>query len=94
MPPRVPDGFFKVLYFASAASFTRKSVDHLAGPLPASELFNTLENKYPGMIRKILVSCAVTVDLEYIEMEGLESTPNLMIQPGSEVAIIPPVSSG
>ena len=44
---------------------------------------------------KVLSSCAVTVNLTYIDIDG-EDAPDagLVIKEGDEVAIIPPVSSG
>lgn len=86
-----PPGHFTILYFAAAASYTSKSFDHIAAPLPVTELFKTLEQKYPGMKAKVLESCAVTINLDYVDVED-ESDKT--IQTGDEVAIIPPVSSG
>lgn len=85
-----PTVVFKMLYFASASSYTRKQSESLPAPLKISELFSELDKKYPGMKAKVLESCAVTVNLEYVDLE--EST--ITIQEGDEVAIIPPVSSG
>ena len=44
----------------------------------------------------VLDSCAVTVNLEYVdvEVEGGEEEAGVVINEGDEVAIIPPVSSG
>ena len=89
--PKAPAGHFTVLYFASAASYTRKSFDHIAAPLQASKLFDGLDSKYPGIKQKVLDSCAVTLNLDYID---IEETSDQSIQAGDEVAIIPPVSSG
>ncbi|KAF2274391.1 Molybdopterin synthase sulfur carrier subunit [Westerdykella ornata] len=94
-PAKVPPGHFPILYFAAAASFTGKSTEHLAAPLPLGRLFATLDEKYPGIRQKVLDSCAVTVNLAYVDMEGEEAADQkLVIQEGDEVAIIPPVSSG
>ena len=63
-------------------------------------LFNFLETRYPGMTKAVLSSCAVTLNLDYIDIEQhREATNNTscqdrMITEGDEVAIIPPVSSG
>lgn len=102
-----PPGHFLILYFASAATFTKRASDHLPAPLPASELFRLLESKYPGINQKVLCSCAVTVNLDYVDLvedsastavsggEGEDQAPAaLIIKDGDEVAIIPPVSSG
>lgn len=91
---------FKILYFASASSFTGKHSELLPAPLPAYKLFDLLEEKYPGMKKKVLNSCAVSVGLEYVDEEVLRAEENnergksVMIAAGDEVAIIPPVSSG
>ncbi len=95
-------GHFRLLYFAAAASFTRKTADDLPAPLPVQKLFALLESKYPGMIRAILSSSAVTVNLDYVDIEGEQqqsitsarSGTQTVIMEGDEVAIIPPVSSG
>lgn len=46
---------------------------------------------YPDINTKILHSCALTVNLEYIDMDA---DAGMLINEGDEVAIIPPVSSG
>ncbi|TVY32227.1 Molybdopterin synthase sulfur carrier subunit [Lachnellula subtilissima] len=80
---KAPAGHFTILYFASASSYTSKN----------NELFDTLEEKYNGMKAKVLASCLVTVNLEYVDIpEDCASEP--VIKEGDEVAIIPPVSSG
>lgn len=97
---------FTILYFAAASSYTDRSSEQLPAPLPIRSLFSTLESKYPGITFKVLKSCAVTVNLEYVEIDH-DSTENLgvnakesenegdgMIRAGDEVGIIPPVSSG
>ena len=107
MSSRTPSGYFTILYFASATTHTRKSSERLSAPLPLSQLFDTLEAKYPGIKRKVLESCAVTVNLEYVDInedgegqeeregeEGGERQKGLIIQEEDEVGIIPPVSSG
>jgi molybdopterin converting factor small subunit len=92
---KVPAGHFKVLYFASASSYTSKDSEILPAPLPLSKLFETLEGKYNGMKAKVLESCLVTINLEYVDIpEGDNAKSEPMIQEGDEVAIIPPVSSG
>ncbi|KAI9815596.1 MAG: hypothetical protein M1832_005457 [Thelocarpon impressellum] len=89
-PPAAPSGQFKILYFASAASYTKKDSDRLDAPLPLSRLFDVLDERYPGMREKVLSSCAVTANLEYVDVHG----SGVVIGAGDEVAIIPPVSSG
>lgn len=106
--PKPPSGHFLILYFASAATFTRRASDHFPAPVPASDLFRLLESKYPGINERVLCSCAVTLNLDYVDMvENSASQPDsggeaakdqalatLIIKDGDEVAIIPPVSSG
>ena len=95
-----PTSTFTVLYFAAASSYTTVSSEELPAPLPLEKLFPTLELRYPGITARVLRSCAVTVNLEYVDIENdLESkseaiTERKMIKPGDEVGIIPPVSSG
>ena len=95
MSQKPPAGHFTLLYFATAATFTKKSCDHIPAPLELSSLFGTLESRYPGIRARVLNSCAVTVNLEYIDLErASNNTDTLTIHDGDEVAIIPPVSSG
>ena len=96
MPDELPADHFRILYFASATSFTRKSSDTFSAPMPLTELFGALETRYPGITKAVLNSCAVTVNLEYVDIEEENSGEKggVVIQVGDEVAIIPPVSSG
>ncbi|PSS27929.1 hypothetical protein M430DRAFT_160724 [Amorphotheca resinae ATCC 22711] len=87
-------GHFTILYFASASSYTSKDSEILQAPLPLSKLFETLEERYPGIKAKVLESCLVTVNLEYVDVTGESAGDQTIIQEGDEVAIIPPVSSG
>jgi molybdopterin converting factor small subunit len=92
-----PPGHFVLLYFATAASYTKKQSEVIAAPLPVDKLFGTLEQRYPGMTSKVLNTCAVTVNLEYVDVptnESGDSTGKTVIHEGDEVAIIPPVSAG
>ena len=101
MSGKTPAGHFRLLYFASAASYTRKSSDDFPAPLSIADLFELLEKKYPGIEKAVLSSSAITVNLDYVDVEeeqqaattSEESKP-MVIQEGDEVAIIPPVSSG
>ncbi|PQE19895.1 molybdopterin synthase small subunit protein [Rutstroemia sp. NJR-2017a BVV2] len=89
------EGHFTILYFASASSYTSKDAETLEAPLPLSKLFETLEGRYQGIKDKILQSCLVTINLEYVDMpETGSKDSDTMIKAGDEVAIIPPVSSG
>jgi len=91
---KVPAGHFKILYFASASSYTTKDFENLPAPLPLAKLFQTLDEKYNGMKSKLLESCLITVNLEYVDVPEDEGESDIVIKEGDEVAIIPPVSSG
>lgn len=92
---KAPVGHFSILYFAAASTFTTKPSEHLAAPVEARNLFAVLEDRYPGIREKVLSSCAVTVNLAYIDLDGDDAADvDLVIREGDEVAIIPPVSSG
>lgn len=101
MTEKPPFGHFRILYFATAASFTKKPFDDIRAPLLMKDLFQTLDFRYPGIHQNVLFSCAVTVNLEYVDMvetvheEGSDGHGRIStIKEGDEVAIIPPVSSG
>ena len=91
-----PPGHFTILYFATANSYTSKDSEFLPAPLPLSKLFETLEKQYGGIKSKILDSCLVTVNLEYVDVPEVADNDEseTIIKDGDEVAIIPPVSSG
>jgi small subunit ribosomal protein S28e len=92
--PKPPAGHFNVLFFASASSFTGKDYEALPATMPLSKLFVELETRYPGIKAKILDSCLVTVNLDYVDLPSEEGAEDTVIQEADEVAIIPPVSSG
>jgi molybdopterin converting factor small subunit len=94
-PAKAPAGQFSILYFAAASTFTGKSSEYLPAPVRARDLFATLEERYPGIKEKVLSSCALTVNLDYVDVDeaGAEDADK-QIGEGDEVAIIPPVSSG
>ena len=100
MSSKPPKGHFRLLYFASAASYTRKSLDDVPAPLALTDLFAHLEKLYPGIRQAVLSSSAVTVNLDYVDVEdqqgadGCKRSDTTVINEGDEVAIIPPVSSG
>ncbi|PBP22356.1 ribosomal protein s28e [Diplocarpon rosae] len=89
---KVPSGHFKILYFASAASYTSKDYEILPAPLPISELFQLLEERYNDMKSKVLESCLVTVNLAYVDIPENANKSDFVIKDGDEVAIIPPTS--
>ncbi len=91
----LPPGHFKILYFASASSYTQKASEALAAPLSLRKLFPTLEERYRGVKARVLESCLVTINLEYVDVPPEDGgNDEVMIREGDEVAIIPPVSSG
>lgn len=94
--PKAPPGKFTLLYFASATSYTRKQHDFFQAPMPISQLYDALEKQYPSMKDKVLSSSALTVNLDYVDVEEetAKGEKGLIVQHGDEVAIIPPVSSG
>lgn len=83
---------FTLLYFASAASFTGKESERFPAPTLLDDFFGKLEEAYPGIREKVIESCAVTINLEYVDLE--DDLSKVTIKPGDEVALIPPVSSG
>ncbi|EFQ35237.1 ThiS family protein [Colletotrichum graminicola] len=92
--PRPPKDHFNVLFFASAGSFTSKQHEALPAPMSIKKLFDVLEENYSGIKERILESCLVTVNLEYVDIPGPDNGDGLEIRAGDEVAVIPPVSSG
>lgn len=101
------DSSFTILYFAAASTYTGKASEQLPAPLPIRSLFPSLEARYPGITAKVLKSCAVTVNLEYVDIgqndirsdvpqsqNELEDEAQVIVGKGDEVGIIPPVSSG
>lgn len=99
--PKPPAGYFNLLYFASANTFTGKEFEPLPAPLPLRKLFAMLEERYPGIRAKVLDSCLVTVNLVYIDVpedtndDGADAQGDeVLLQEYDEVALIPPVSSG
>ena len=100
MSSKPPPGHFSILYFSSASSYTKKNSETLQAPLPVSKLFDELEGRYPGIKDKVLSSCAVTINLDYVDIEEdsiddiTTKASTIIIGDGDEVAIIPPVSSG
>ena len=98
MSNKLPPGHFRLLYFASAASFTQKASEDFPAPLPVAELFGTIDKKYPGIKHAVLSTATITVNLDYVDVEEEsqdgEDAQGKIIKEGDEVAIIPPVSSG
>jgi molybdopterin synthase sulfur carrier subunit len=95
-PSKPPIGHFTILFFAAATSYTKSQHDFLPAPMRVTDLWRALDQKYPGMEQKVLDSAALTVNLQYVDLEeeAGKSEGALLIQEGDEVAVIPPVSSG
>ncbi|KAL6713921.1 hypothetical protein ACLMJK_008415 [Lecanora helva] len=98
MASKPPAGHFRLLYFASAASFTARSSEDFPAPLSVAELFSVVEERHPGITSAVLSTAAVTVNLEYVDAgespEEPDEAKRVLIKDGDEVAIVPPVSSG
>ncbi|KAH7133542.1 hypothetical protein EDB81DRAFT_105037 [Dactylonectria macrodidyma] len=92
--PKLPPGHLNVLYFASASSYTGKDHEALPAPISLRNLFAELESRYPGIKTKVLDSCLVTVNLDYVDVPSDDSADDTVLREADEVAIIPPVSSG
>jgi molybdopterin converting factor small subunit len=86
------DGTFKILYFAEARNYSKRDSEMLPAPLPLSNLFDTLEGKYPGIKEAVLTTSMVSVNLSYMDLE--EEDAGRVLVAGDEVAVIPPVSAG
>lgn len=94
-PSKAPAGHFSILYFAAASTYTKKTSEHLPAPVKGRNLLAVLEERYPGIKQKVLTSCAVTVNLQYVDIDEEDAADvDTEIKEGDEVAIIPPVSSG
>ncbi|KAL2695331.1 hypothetical protein AAEP93_004084 [Penicillium crustosum] len=78
---------FTIHYFATASQYTAKNTESLPAPLKLSALFGELEQRYPGISPKVLSTCGVSLNGEYVDVEEDTET---VIQAGGEVAIIPP----
>lgn len=91
--PTPPPGHFNVLYFAGASSFAGKDHEALPTTVSLKQLFAELESRYPGIRERVLDSCLVTVNLDYVDVLG-DDVEDVVLREADEVAIIPPVSSG
>ncbi|ETN46832.1 uncharacterized protein HMPREF1541_01021 [Cyphellophora europaea CBS 101466] len=99
-------GTFTLLLFASASTVANNTDSlTLEAPMTLKQLFEMLEEKFPGMKRKVLRSAAVTVNLEYVdfevgedggvvELDDVQGDGKVWLRAGDEVAVVPPVSSG
>ena len=93
MPSSASPGHFKLLYFASARSYVGKDDEEFKAPMNLADLIPRLDELYPGIATKILESCMVTINLDYVDIPK-HGEAHISIEAGDEVAIIPPVSAG
>lgn len=84
----------RVLYFASASTFTKKRSESFKVPGSLTGLFEMLESRYPGFRKQVLSCSAITLNLEYVDIEDETSDSPIILRGGDEIGIIPPVSSG
>lgn len=75
-----------VRLFAAAAERVGRSAVELPLPVSVAALRRQLTDTWPSL-RELLPRCAVAVNQEY-------ATDDVGLQPGDEVAVIPPVSGG
>ena len=62
-------GTFTLLYFAAASTLTQRSSETFEAPMTVTILFETLEERYTGMHDKVLSSSALTINLNYIDLD-------------------------
>lgn len=95
---------FSLLYFGPLADLAgqQKEVVEITTTMAASnegltisELYKYVGSRHGDSAAILLDSCAVAVNMEYLEEDTETGSSNaIVIRPGDEVAIIPPVSSG
>ncbi|KAG0005351.1 hypothetical protein BGZ80_007950 [Entomortierella chlamydospora] len=81
---------FTVLYFASAKDASKVDTDKFewSAGINAQTLTNLLVERHPDL-GYVLKTSMFAVNMEYMENDS-----SWTVQPGDEVAIIPPVSGG
>lgn len=92
---------FTLLLFASAQTYCSNTESlRWSAPTTLRQVCNDLEEKFPGFGEKVLRASGVTVNLDYVDFEydrdvlGEGEGGQYVVQPGDEIGIIPPVSSG
>ena len=82
---------FTVLYFASAkdASRTESERFNWTEGINATTLTQLLIDRHPAL-EPVLKTSMFAVNMEYMDQDQ----PSWTVQPGDEVAVIPPVSGG
>lgn len=91
LPTSTMSDTFTIHYFATVSQYTLRDTESLPSPQSLSTLFDTLEESYPEITAKVLSTCCVSLDGEYVD---IETDGDVLINSGAEVALIPPVSSG
>ncbi|CDH58579.1 predicted protein [Lichtheimia corymbifera JMRC:FSU:9682] len=86
----------QVLYFAGAHDITHIKSEEIAIPPSQSAwtleaLINQLVQKYGDELAKLFEQCMFAVNMEAIDKEN---TRHVILKPGDEIGIIPPVSGG
>ncbi|KAG0370951.1 molybdopterin synthase small subunit [Gamsiella multidivaricata] len=81
---------FTVLYFASAKDASKAEVDKFewSSDINAQVLTRLLVERHPALA-PILKTSMFAVNMEYMDQDQ-----SWTVQPGDEVAVIPPVSGG
>lgn len=94
---------FTLLLFASARAYCSETESlTLAAPMTLRALLAELERRWPGVGDKILRrGCQIVRNLDYLDVEvgdvmdgKTEGEGEVVIGPGDEVAVVPPVSAG
>jgi len=89
---------FTLLLFASVQSYCdNKESLSLPAPMTLKQLFDELEQRWPGIGEKILRSSQVALNLDYVDCDWSEREKKgdeIVIKGGDEVGIVPPVSAG
>ncbi|KAJ3321142.1 hypothetical protein HDV06_004595 [Boothiomyces sp. JEL0866] len=82
----------KVLFFAGAKDITNQASVELPPILSVPKLVDELVKLYP-QLSSILPTCMLAVNLEYVELSGIDANGNqIILNEKDEIALIPPVS--
>ncbi|KAL2916079.1 hypothetical protein HK105_204503 [Polyrhizophydium stewartii] len=95
--PQPPNGAITVLYFASGRELAGVASEQL--PLAGTgasvpEVLAVLTARHPALAR-IAPSCMLAVNMQMVAASGIGADgAAVLVRPGDEVALIPPVSGG
>ncbi|KAJ8659253.1 molybdopterin converting factor, subunit 1 [Lichtheimia ornata] len=85
----------QVLYFAGAHDITHIKNEEIAIPPQSAwtleALLTQLVQKYGDELAKLFEQCMFAVNMEAIDKDN---TRHVILKPGDEIGIIPPVSGG